>query len=81
MVVICASFAGMSGKNRFPHTWLMLIAGLFSGLVFMFSLPSLGGAGGKLGTIAFGSVIALKGIMELLDRTRLNKKQESKKTN
>ena len=41
----------------------MLAAGIICGFVFIYSSPHLGGAGGKLGTIAFGSVIALKGIV------------------
>lgn len=58
-VCICASFAGMSSKARISNEGLMAVAGVIAGLVFMFSSPHLGGAGGKLGTTAFGSVIAV----------------------
>jgi hypothetical protein len=59
VMVICASFAGMSSADRIPNEVSMAVAGLIAALVFMFTSPYLGGAGGKLGTIAFGSVIAL----------------------
>ncbi len=68
VMVICSSFAGMSSSQRFPKTYLMVFAGFFSGLVFILSNPYLGGAGGKLGTIAFGSVISLRGIMNLIEK-------------
>lgn len=65
VMVFCASFAGMSGVNRFSHAGWMIPAGLACGLAFMYSAPFLGGAGGKLGTIAFASVIGLHGLGEL----------------
>ncbi|MFP4374894.1 MAG: hypothetical protein ACLFPO_11225 [Spirochaetaceae bacterium] len=65
VVVICASFAGMSTPQRLPALWAVGIAGALAGLVFVYSAPYLGGAGGKLGTIAFGSVIAVNGILAL----------------
>ncbi len=58
-VCICASFAGMSSKARIANEGLMAVAGVLVGLVFMYSSPYLGGAGGKLGTTAFGSVIVV----------------------
>jgi hypothetical protein len=65
IVVICASFTGMSNKRRCPKFWHMLVAGLFTGILFVFSTPLLGGAGGKLGTIAFASIIATNGFIDL----------------
>ena len=65
IVVICASFTGMSNKKRCPHFWHMLVAGLFTGILFVFSTPLLGGAGGKLGTIAFASIISTNGFIDL----------------
>ncbi|HHY44249.1 MAG TPA: hypothetical protein GX512_00870 [Firmicutes bacterium] len=67
-VAICASFAGMSSKARIPNELLMAIAGVIVGLVFMFSSPYLGGAGGKLGTTAFGSVIAVNAAHKLASK-------------
>ena len=65
IVVICASFAGMSSKERMANEFLVFIAALFVGLIFIFSSPYLGGAGGKLGTIAFGSSLAVSGIVSI----------------
>lgn len=65
VVAICASFTGMSNTKRCPHFLHMLIAGLFTGVLFVFSTPLLGGAGGKLGTIAFAAIIATDGFIEL----------------
>lgn len=71
VVVICASFAGMSSPQRLPNEAYMLVAGILCGLVFIFSSPYLGGAGGKLGTIAFGSGIALRGIVDLVAQAKV----------
>jgi hypothetical protein len=65
VMFICASFAGMSAVKRFPDIGPMVVAGVLCGLFFIYSKPYLGGAGGKLGTIAFGSVIAVRGAMDL----------------
>lgn len=88
VMVICASFAGMSSKQRVPNELYVALAGVLCALVFMYSSPHLGGAGGKLGTIAFGSVIALAGMRRLLRpaekpllarslRTRLHAKRQN----
>ncbi len=66
-MVICASFAGMSSNKHFPGIVPMAIAGLFAGLVFFYGAPFIGGAGGKLGTTAFGSVMAVRGYMDLIE--------------
>ncbi len=65
VVAFCASFAGMSSPSRLPNLALVGVAGLFSGLVFLYACPHLDGAGGKLGTIAFGSTIAVWGLIGL----------------
>ncbi len=65
VMVICASFAGMSSMGRIPNEGVMALAGIFCALVFIYTSPYLGGAGGKLGTIAFGSVISLHGMMRV----------------
>lgn len=61
-VCMCASFAGMSARTRIANEALMAAAGVIVGLVFMYGLPYLGGVGGKLGTTAFGSVIAVNAL-------------------
>lgn len=68
VVAVCASFAGMSGRERLPNVWLVLAVGVITGIVFIFSAPHLGGAGGKLGTIAFGSVLAVSGFRQVFAR-------------
>jgi len=70
VMVICGSFAGMSGKDRFPHLLQIVFAGWVTGMIFIYSMPLAGGAGGKLGTIAFGSVIAVRGYLNFLQKIR-----------
>ena len=62
VVAICASFSGMTSKDRCPKFWHILVTGFFTGVVFVYSTPLLGGAGGKLGTIAFGAVLGTCGL-------------------
>lgn len=71
VVVICASFTGMSSRQRIPHHLWMTLAGMATGLVFIYSLPVLGGAGGKLGTIAFGASMGTWAFRTLLGRIEL----------
>jgi hypothetical protein len=70
VMAMCASFAGMSSRAHFPRWTMMLGVGLITGLIFVNSMPLLGGAGGKLGTIAFGSVLAVRGYYDLVERSR-----------
>lgn len=70
VMALCASYAGMTGKARIPNLKLMVLVGLFSGMIFVFSMPLAGGAGGKLGTIAFGSVLAVRGYVDILEKIR-----------
>lgn len=65
VMVICASFAGMSTVQRIPSFFQMVLVGLVCGIMFIYSMPLAGGAGGKLGTIAFGSVLAVLGYVDL----------------
>jgi len=75
VVVMCATFAGMSSYERVPNEGYMAIAGFFVGVVFIFAQPYLGGGGGKLGTIAFGSVIAIRGMLDLVKLLQDRNKQ------
>jgi len=61
VMVFCASFAGMADKSRIPKAMGMIPAGIICALLFIYSAPFLGGAGGKLGTIAFASVLTMDG--------------------
>ena len=74
VMAICASFGGMSNTKRVPNWIAMAFAGLSAGLVYMFSNPFIGGTGGKLGTIAFGSVMAIRGLIDLVTRLQGSKK-------
>lgn len=66
VMVICASFAGMSSAQRFPSYAMMFAVGFVAGIIFVYSMPLAGGAGGKLGTIAFGAVLAVCGWCDLV---------------
>jgi hypothetical protein len=68
VVVICASFTGMSNATRCNKFWVMLVAGLITGILFVFTTPLLGGAGGKLGTIAFAAIISTNGFILMFQR-------------
>ncbi len=73
-MAICASFLGMSNTKRFPSILPLGVAGLVVGLAYMFSAPFIGGAGGKLGCISFGSGMAVRGCMDLIGKLGVGKK-------
>ncbi|MGM0590951.1 MAG: hypothetical protein ACQETI_04850 [Halobacteriota archaeon] len=66
-VAFCASFVGMSTVDRLSTPLQVGAAGTLSGLLFIGVSPAFAGAGGKLGTIAFVSCVALFGATKLLD--------------
>ncbi len=66
-VAMSASFAGMSSKNIIKNEFQMIIVSLLLGIMFVYSYSHFGGAGGKLGTLAFASVITFKGIEVIKD--------------
>lgn len=81
VMVTCATYAGMSSAERIPNEGYMAIAGLIAGLIFIFSQPFIQGAGGKLGTTAFGSVIAVRGMIEITKQVAAKRaKEESPRT-
>ena len=63
-VAFCASFVGMSNPARLSLSAVVLAGGL-CGIIFLAVTPAFPGAGGKLGTIAFVSCIAVLGGLEL----------------
>ena len=69
--VFAASFAGMTAVNRIPDERWIALAGLLVGLVVVYTGPYLGGSGGKLGTIAFGSCLAVHGLLRTAHIVRL----------
>lgn len=64
-VAFCASFVGMSSADRLATVGHVAVAGALCGLVYLAVTPAVTGAGGKLGTVAFVSCIALVGAGEL----------------
>ena len=74
VMAICASFAGMSNTKRMPSWIHVAFVGLSAALVYMFANPFIGGTGGKLGTIAFGSNMAIRGLMDLVAKFQGSKK-------
>lgn len=69
VMVYCASFAGMSSKDRIPNELVMTVAAILTALIFIFTSPYLNGAGGKLGITAFASVITIKGLAIIFSKT------------
>ncbi len=67
VVAICASFTGMSSSSRIPDYLWMTLAGFITSIIFVFSMPILGGAGGKLGTIALGASMGTWALHQLLE--------------
>lgn len=70
--VFAASFAGMSDSARLPALYWLIPVGAIAGLFFVYSLPYIGGSGGKLGTIAFGSVLAVHGFLAVTGKIDIN---------
>ena len=58
-VCACGSYVGMSSISRLPDELFATIAGVLSGFAYYWGILLLGGAGGRLGTTAFGSVLAV----------------------
>ncbi|WP_455448924.1 hypothetical protein [Natrinema thermotolerans] len=79
VVAFCASFVGMSGDERLATTGQVAAAGCLCGLVYFAVAPSLSGAGGKLGTTAFASCLAVAGTLRLpaVVRSRLGRTASS----
>jgi len=76
VVAICASFTGMTSKERCGVFYNIFITGVLTGILFVYSTPQLAGAGGKLGTIAFGSILSTYGYRNLLSGFQKKRKTE-----
>jgi len=74
--VFAASFAGMTTRERIPDERWILLTGAIVGIVVVYTMPYLGGSGGKLGTIAFGSSLAVYGFLGRLHLVRLRRHLE-----
>lgn len=66
VAIYCGSFAGMTAPFIAKGYSFIILAGLFSGLLLIFSKETLQGYGGKLGTIAFGGVLLMSVIAFLI---------------
>jgi hypothetical protein len=62
VALFCGSFVGMSSPAVFGYFELVLLAGAIAALVYVLSRADFNDSGGKLGTIAFGSTIAVWGL-------------------
>lgn len=69
--VYAASFAGMTDPRRIPSEWWVGLSGTGVGLVVVYTTPYLGGSGGKLGTIAFGSCLGIHGVLRAVGSFQL----------
>jgi hypothetical protein len=72
--VYSASFAGMTDPRRIPDEWLIGTTGIGVGLVIVYTTPFVGGSGGKLGTIAFGSSLGIHGILRMINIFQLSRR-------
>lgn len=70
VMAMCASFAGMSTRDRLGSVGQAAAVGLLAGLIYIFSTSLIGGAGGKLGVIAFGAGISVQGWRHILTRLK-----------
>jgi hypothetical protein len=63
----CSTFVGMSSQKRFRKESPIILVGLMVGVFFILSFPHFGGVGGKIGTVAFVSLLSLEGGRNLLE--------------
>ena len=57
--IYCGSFAGMSDPNLFYNWMELLVVSLVGGVILFFLRRRLIGLGGKLGAVAFSSLLSL----------------------
>jgi hypothetical protein len=74
IVAIMASFGGMSTAKRIPSMLWMGLAAALAALVFVYDAPVVGGAGGRLGAMAFSSGMAIRGLLDLATKYMGGKK-------
>lgn len=65
VAVFCGSFIGMTSLERIKKRRFMIVAGVFGSIIFVYTNSLYAGLGGKLGAIAFGSTIAMAGLIDL----------------
>lgn len=64
------TFNGMSSRERIPNEFAVALSGLFAGVILFYSFPYFQGSGGKLGTTAFGSTLAVHAVLHLYGKLR-----------
>ena len=55
----CGSYVGMSSSARLHDESLALLAGALAGFCYFWGITVIAGVGGRLGTTAFGSALAI----------------------
>lgn len=64
--VYCGAFVGMTSASVAPNLKFILLAGIIAGSILILSKNIFNGLGGKLGTIAFGSITTTSVILYIL---------------
>jgi hypothetical protein len=67
------TFLGMTKIERFEKTRYFLLASIVGGIIFIYSQPYFNGLGGKLGSIAFISSMAMTSLKHLVLSFKKNK--------
>lgn len=65
LLLMASTFAGMSSKEKVKGIYEVVLISIFLPILFIYGYSHFGGSGGKLGTIAFGSVLASYGIKRI----------------
>lgn len=76
-VLMAATFAGMSSKDRIKNIYEIFIIAVFISVSFIYSYTHFGGSGGKLGALAFGSVLSEIGLKKLIKNIIFSKKRNA----
>lgn len=66
LLLMASTFAGMSSKEKINNVFEVILISIALPILFIYSYSHFGGGGGKLGTIAFGAVLASYGIKNIL---------------
>ncbi|MFT4205319.1 MAG: hypothetical protein QM610_15550 [Chitinophagaceae bacterium] len=66
--IYCGAFVGMSSTSIAPSLGFILAAGTLAGVLLLYSKSLFLGVGGKLGTLAFASVVIVSFILYLFGK-------------
>lgn len=72
LLLMASTFAGMSSKDKINNIYEVIMISIVLPILFIYSYSHFGGGGGKLGTIAFGSVLASNGIKNIFINIKNN---------